>query len=61
MVLKDNETGLIRYDQITIKIDTEKNEFEVLQNSILHVFCYKICTFLVLRGKLRVKEATMES
>ena len=32
------------------KVDTEKNEFEVSQNSILYVPCYKAFTLLELRG-----------
>ena len=43
-VLKHNGTCLIRCKQITIKVDPEKNGFEVSKNSILYVFCYKICT-----------------
>ena len=49
--LKPNETCLKRCKQITItlKVDLEKNGFEVSQNRILYKFCYKMCKRLELR------------
>ena len=56
--LKPNGTCLTRCKQINIacgkchnkwKVDLEKNGFEVSQNSISYVFCYKIYTLLQLR------------